>query len=176
MGKKFGKFHLGYVLKFNKDNGALLDNITATTVELEEKEAAVAVRNERVKEVSAVIVASDTVDDKDSNQLEIANTQLRANKEETATVSRTLLRYKTEWSDKESGKYDRYHINWERSIAKKERIEEWNYNFVWDNIGARLELIDEWDVVTSGSKRHGMAYAQAILQICVSLFEFRSLS
>ena len=136
VGKRFGKFHLLYVLKFNKDNGALLDIITATTIELEEKEAAVAVSKERVKEVSAVIVASDTVEDEDSDQLEIANTQLRANKEETATVSCTLLRYKTEWSDKESGKYDRDHIDWERSIAKKTRIEEWNHSFFWDHITA----------------------------------------
>ena len=121
LGKKFVNFHLGYVLKINEDNGALLDNITATTVELEEKEAAVAVSKERVKEVSAVIVASDTVDDEDSNQLKSANTQLRANRVETATVSRTLFCYKTEWSDKESGKHDRVHINWERSITKKRK-------------------------------------------------------
>ena len=67
MGKKFVNFHLGYILKINKDNGTLLDNITATTVELEEKEAAVVVSKEKVKEVSATIVASDTIDDKDSN-------------------------------------------------------------------------------------------------------------
>ena len=126
-----------------------------------------AVSKERVKEVSAVIVASDTVEDEDSDWFKIANTQLRANKEETATVYRTLLRCKTEWSDKESGKYDRDHIDWERSIAKKTRIEEWNYSFVWDNIGARMELIDKWGVVLSGSNRHGKEYAQAILRICV---------
>ena len=120
-----------------------------------------------MKEVSATIVASDTVDSEHSNQLEIANTQLRKNRAEQVTVSCTLLRYKTKWSDKESGKHDRNHIDWQRSITKKKRGEGWNHIYVWDNIGVRFGLINKWDIVTSGLKRHDKEYAQDILQICV---------
>ena len=82
LGKKYDIFHFDYVLKIKEDNGVLLDNITKTTVELEEKEATVAVSKQKVKEVSAAIVASDTVDEEDSYQLEIVNTQLRENRAE----------------------------------------------------------------------------------------------
>ena len=104
-------FHVNYVIKTREDNGILLESIIKTTVELEEREAAVAVSQQKLKEVSATIVASDTVNEEDSNQLTIVNTQLRENRTEKATVSCKLLRYKTEWSDKESGKHDRNHID-----------------------------------------------------------------
>ena len=52
LGKKYDVFHLGYLLKVNKDNGALLDNITKTTVELEEKEATVVVSKKNEGSIS----------------------------------------------------------------------------------------------------------------------------
>jgi len=48
---------------------------------------------------------------------------------EAATVSRKLLRYKTEMSDKESGKHDKDHIGWKKSISKKKGTKEENHDF-----------------------------------------------
>lgn len=72
--KKYNIFHFDHGLKIQEDNGVLLDNITKTTVELEEKEAVVAVSQQKVKEVPAAIVASDTVNEEDSIQIAQVNT------------------------------------------------------------------------------------------------------
>ena len=151
LGKKYDIFHFDYVLKIKEDNGVLLNNIAKTTVELEEREAAVAVSQQKVKEVSAAIVASDTVNKEDNDQLAIVNTQLREIRTEEATVSRKLLRYKTEKSNKEKGEHDEDHIDWKKSTAKKKSTKQKNHNFVWDAISRRFESIDAqaWKEITT---------------------------
>ena len=94
--KLYDVFHFNHVITIGEGNGVLLENIIKTTVELEEREAAVAVSQQKLKEVSAAIVASDTVNKEDSDQIALVNTQLKENRKEVATVSRKLSRYKTE--------------------------------------------------------------------------------
>ena len=55
----FDAFHVIYVIKTREDNGELLESIVKTTVELDERKAAVAVNEQRLKEVAVAIVASD---------------------------------------------------------------------------------------------------------------------
>jgi len=52
-------FHVNYVIKTREDNGVLLKRIVKTTVELEERKAAVAVSQQKLKEVAVAIVVSD---------------------------------------------------------------------------------------------------------------------
>mmetsp|Transcript_34823 Transcript_34823/g.35379 ORF Transcript_34823/g.35379 Transcript_34823/m.35379 type:complete len:87 (-) Transcript_34823:776-1036(-) len=55
----FAAFRVTYLIKTREENGVLLKKIVKTTVELDERKAAVAISEQRLKEVTVAVVASD---------------------------------------------------------------------------------------------------------------------
>ena len=82
----------------------------------------------------------------DSDQIALVNTQLKENWQEAATVSRKLLRYKTEMSNKEKGEHDEDNHDWKKNIARKKRTKQKNHDFIRDTISRIFESIgaQEW--------------------------------